>query len=54
MMLGKTEGKRKRRQQKMTNSKDRKLSKLCETVEDRGAWCATVHEVTKSQTGLSN
>ena len=38
----------------MTNSKDMKLSKLCEIVEDRGAWCATVHEVTKSQTGLSD
>ena len=33
----------------MTNSKDMKLSKLCETVEDRGAWCATVHEVTVRQ-----
>ena len=33
----------------MINSKDMKLSKLCEIVEDRGAWCATVHEVTVRQ-----
>ena len=30
------------------------LSKLWETVKDRGAWCAAAHGVTKSQTGLSN
>ena len=29
---------------------DMNLSKLWETVEDREAWCATVHGVTKSQT----
>ena len=58
--LGKTEGKRRRGQQKMrwldsiTNSKDMNLSKLLETVEDRGARCAAVHWVTKSQTQLSN
>ena len=32
---------------------DMNLSKLQETVKDRGAWCATVHGVTKSQTKLS-
>ena len=30
------------------------LSKLQEIVEDREAWCAAVHEVTKNQTWLSN
>ena len=30
------------------------LSKLGEIVKDREAWCAAVHEVTKSQTQLSN
>ena len=30
------------------------LSKLWETVKDREAWCATVHEDAKSQTQLSN
>ena len=38
----------------ITDSMDMDLSKLWETVEDRGAWCAAVHEVTKSQTLLSN
>ena len=33
----------------MTSSMDMNLSKLQETVEDRGAWCATVNEVAKSQ-----
>ena len=38
----------------ITDSMDTNLSKLWETVEDRGAWCAVVHGVTKSQTRLSN
>ena len=33
---------------------DTNLSKLQEIVEDRGAWCAVVHEVTKSQEQLSD
>ena len=37
-----------------TDSMDLSLSKLWETVKDREAWHAPVHEVTKSQTGLSN
>ena len=37
----------------ITDSIDTNLSKLWEIVEDRGAWCATVHGVTKSQTRLS-
>ena len=53
-MLGKTEGKRRtgvaEERESITHSMDMKLSKLWETVEDREAWCATVHGVTKSQT----
>ena len=53
-MLGKVEGRRRRGQQRMkwlasiTDSMDVYLSKLRETVEDRWAWYATVHEVAKS------
>ena len=55
-MLAKIEGKRRRQRQRMrwldsiTDSMDMNLSKLQERVEDRGAWRATVHDVTKSQT----
>jgi len=52
------EGKRRREQQRMrwfdsiTDSMDVNLSKLLETVEDRGAWRAAVHGFTKSHTQL--
>ena len=60
LMLGKVEGKRRRGQQRIrwldniTDSMDMNLSKLQDIVEDRGAWNATVHGVTKSQTQLSD
>ena len=59
-MLGKVEGRRRRGRQKMrwldgiTDSVPVNLSKLQERVEDREAWRATVHGVSKSRTRLSD
>ena len=56
LMLRKIEGRRKRGRQRMrwldgiTDTVDMNLSKLRETVKDRGAWCTAVHGVTKSWT----
>ena len=56
LMLGKTEGNKRRGQQRMrwlnsiTNSMDMNLSKLWEIVKNRKAWHTEVHGVTKSQT----
>ena len=55
LMLGKTEDKRKRGQQRMRwLDRDMNLSKFQETVKDRGAWHAAVHGAAKSGTQLSD